>query len=172
MLVRDRLYDELMLIDGENRFEIHQGKPREKPSMTYRHGRESFSLGYQLAAQLDRSEYEVRVNHGRVRRPGKTYYIPDVMVIPVSLLGPEIDRPDVLEVYDAPLPLVVEVWSPTTGNYDIVEKLPEYRLRGDEESWLTHPFDWTLTAWRRRADGSYTEQTSTVAPCNRWRCRV
>jgi Uma2 family endonuclease len=157
MLVRDRLYEELARIDGENRFEVHRGKLREKPSMTFRHGHVSFYLGFQLGTQLDPSRYEVRVNHGRLRRPGITYYIPDVMVIPTAILGPEIDRPDVLETYDVPLPFVAEVWSPSTGDYDVDEKIPEYKARGDLEIWRLHPFERTLTAWRRQPDGSYEE---------------
>jgi Uma2 family endonuclease len=156
MLVRDRLYDELARIDPECRFEVHQGRLREKPSMSYRHGRVSFLLGLQLGQQLDLTQFDVRVNHGRVRRPGITYYIPDVMVVPVEILGPDIDRPDVLETYDAPLPFLAEVWSPSTGSYDVDEKLPEYMNRGDAEIWRLHPFDHTVTAYRRQPDGSYT----------------
>jgi Uma2 family endonuclease len=54
-----------------------------------------------------------------------------------------------LEIYDEPLPLVAEVWSPSTGGYDVLAKLPEYRRRGDTEIWLLHPYERTLTAWRR-----------------------
>ncbi|MEA2598570.1 MAG: hypothetical protein QOF01_5039 [Thermomicrobiales bacterium] len=157
MLVRDRLYDELARVDGECRFEVHQGRLREKPSMSYRHGRVSFNLGLQLGQQLDLTQFEKRVNHGRVRRPGVTYYIPDVIVIPREIVGPDKDRPDVLETYDAPLPFVAEVWSPSTGSYDVDEKLPEYRRRGDREVWRLHPFDRTLTAWRRVSAGTYSE---------------
>jgi Uma2 family endonuclease len=49
------------------------------------------------------------------------------------------------------------VWSPSTGAYDIAGKLPEYRRRGDAEIWYVHPYERTLTAWRRQEDGSYTE---------------
>jgi Uma2 family endonuclease len=52
---------------------------------------------------------------------------------------------------------VVEVWSPSTGGYDIDAKIPEYRRRGDLEIWRLHPFEKTLAAWRRQPDGSYTE---------------
>jgi Uma2 family endonuclease len=52
---------------------------------------------------------------------------------------------------------VVEVWSPTTGNYDLETKLGEYQRRGDREIWLIHPYDRTLTTWRRQPDGSYAE---------------
>ncbi len=60
-----------------------------------------------------------------------------------------------LEVYAEPLPLVVEVWSPSTGDYDHATKLQDYQQRGDREIWLLHPYEHTLTAWRRRPDGSY-----------------
>jgi Uma2 family endonuclease len=52
---------------------------------------------------------------------------------------------------------VDEVWSPSTGEYDIDDKLPAYRCRGDAESGRVHPHDGTVTAWRRQLDGSYTE---------------
>jgi Uma2 family endonuclease len=48
-------------------------------------------------------------------------------------------RGDELELYVEPLPLVVEVWSPSTGQYDVDEKLPEYQRRGDLEIWRFHP---------------------------------
>lgn len=44
------------------------------------------------------------------------YYIPDVYVIPIELLRPQ-RKQHRLDVYEAPLPLVVEVWSPSTGDY-------------------------------------------------------
>ena len=55
------------------------------------------------------------------------------------------------------MPLVVEVWSPSTGDYDVETKLQEYQRRGDLEIWRIHPYEQTLTAWRRQPDGSYTE---------------
>lgn len=65
--------------------------------------------------------------------------------------------PGQLEVYEEPLPLVVEVWSPSTGEYDVDTKLREYQLRGDAAIWRLHPVEHTLTAWRRQPDGSYGE---------------
>jgi Uma2 family endonuclease len=55
--------------------------------------------------------------------------------------------------------LVVEVWSPSTGHYDVATKLKGYRERGDTEIWFIHPYERTLTAWRRQPDGSYVEET-------------
>ena len=56
------------------------------------------------------------------------------------------------------MPLVVEVWSPSTGDYDVEVKLREYQQRGDAEIWRIHPYERTLTTWRLQPAGSY-EQT-------------
>ena len=55
------------------------------------------------------------------------------------------------------MPLVVEVWSPSTGDYDVEEKLPEYQRRGDLEIWRLHPYDKTLIRWVQQPDGSYAD---------------
>ncbi len=125
--------------------------------MTFWHNNVIYLLDRQLIPQLDPNEFLVRLSTGRVRRTDETYYIPDVCVIPVAIVGPERDRPDVLEVYDQPLPLIVEVWSPSTGGYAVDTKIPEYQRRGDLEIWRLHPFEGTLTTWRRQADGTYAE---------------
>lgn len=94
--------------------------------------------------------------------------IPDLCVSPVALtLRLNAERPHALEVYDEPMPLVGEIWSPSTGDYDVEEKLVEYQRRGDREIWRIHPIDRTLTAWRRQPDGRYTEtiyREGTVEP--------
>jgi Uma2 family endonuclease len=157
MLVRDRIYEALLKAGEDSSLEVHRGKLREKPPMSFRHGDVMTYLGVRLALQLDRSEYRVHVNHDRVRRTEETYYIPDLIVIPMAIVGPDLLRPDALAIYDQPLPLVAEVWSPSTGDYDVDEKLPEYKRRGDLEIWRLHPYERTLTAWRRQEDGTYTE---------------
>lgn len=106
---------------------------------------------------MDPREFAVRPNHGRVRRSSESYYIPDVFVVPAEHVRQgRSQRPNALEIYEAPLPLVVEVWSPSTGVYDVDTKLPEYQRRGDREIWRIHPHERTLTAWRRQP-GSYSE---------------
>ena len=125
--------------------------------MTAEHNVTAFELALRLGNQLDRSQFHVRLGMGHLRRSGENYYIPDVFVIPTELVRPLRGRRDVLEAYEAPLPLVVEVWSPSTGDYDVDSKLPEYQGRGDLEIWRIHPYERTLTAWRRQPDGSYAE---------------
>ena len=67
------------------------------------------------------------------------------------------NQPGRLEVYGDPLPLVAEVWMPVIDGYDVDDKFAEYRQRGDVEVWRLHPYERTLTAWRRQSDGSYAE---------------
>ena len=55
-------------------------------------------------------------------------------------------------------PFVAEIWSPSTGDFDVETKFPEYRARGDAVIWRIHPFERTVTAWVRRADGGYDER--------------
>ena len=150
-------YERLALSEPDRKWELRDGVLREKPAMTSAHNWLEVKLGYLLMSQLDWSIFQVRVDAGRVRRPEATYFIPDVFVIPTSLVTPLLDLQDVLEVYDQPLPLVVEVWSRSTGDYDVEEKLRVYRNRGDQEIWQIHPYERTLTTWRRLPNGSYEE---------------
>ncbi len=92
-----------------------------------------------------------------MRRSETQYYIPDLIVVPAELASRLFAKERTTEMYREPLPLVVEVWSPSTGRLDIEEKLPEYRRRGDLEIWRIHPDERTLTAWVRQPDGSYQE---------------
>jgi len=170
MLVKDRILEALAQPGTEDRLEVHNGQLREKPSMTFRHGGISFYLGLQLGGQLDRSSFQVRINHGRLRRMEKTYYIPDVYVIPMSIITSEREASPELEIYAEPLLFVAELWSKSTGEYDAEEKLPEYRDRGDRVIWYLHPFERTVKAWVRQPDGSYTETPYQAAKSRSSRC--
>src|SRR5438552_293025 len=102
MPVSEQMFLQLAL-EEPNRWELHCGTLREKPSMTYEHNDVGFELAVQLRQQLDRSQFVVRFNAGHVRRSAENYYIPDVYVIPIELTRPLRGRPDILETYSAPL---------------------------------------------------------------------
>lgn len=158
-LVSEEEYRAFSLGDPDERWELHDGRLREKPGMSVVHGDVLTTLVATVFNQLDRNEFRVRANHARLRRSAKNYYIPDVAVIPTTAERALRRDPLTLDAYPDALPLVVEIWSPSTGDYDSAEKLPQYQLRGDLEIWLLHPDERTLRAWRRRPDGGYDETT-------------
>lgn len=160
MAVSEKTFIQLAL-EEPGQWELRCGQLVRKPTMTFEHNHIASRVAFRLMQQLDPKQFEVRLSMGHVRRTSENYYIPDVFVIPIDLTRPLRGLRDVLEAYDVPLPLVVEVWSPSTGDFDIDSKLPEYQRRGDLEIWRIHPFDRTLTTWQRRPDGSYAESLYT-----------
>lgn len=157
MPVSAELYEQVALADPEGRWELRCGRLVEKPLMAWEHNHIARELTFLLNLQLDRSVYEVVHDSGRLQFAGGGYAIPDLFVVPKAEASRRFPQPGMLESYADPVPLVVEVWSPSTGRYDVTEKLLDYQRRGDQEIWLIHPYDRTLTAWRRVADGIYTE---------------
>lgn len=153
----EEMYRRLALTEPDRKWELHDGRVREKPPMTWDHNRLGFRLAFLLQLQLSWEAFVVGVDGGRVRRSATRVYIPDVFVAPIAAAASLRGRSDVLEVYDGPLLLIVEAWSPSTGDYDVNEKLAEYQRRGDLEIWLLQPYHRTLTIWRRRPDGGYDE---------------
>ena len=153
----EETYRQFALGDPQGQWELHHGQLREKPGMSVEHGAVMMHLAALLYNQLDQLEYRVRAGHARLRRSAHTYYVPDVAVIPTALEQALRQRPGSLDAYADPLPLVVEIWSPSTGDYDVNEKLADYKARGDREIWRIHPYERTLTASRRQLDGTYAE---------------
>lgn len=155
-------YRELALSDSNETWELWDGVPLAKPIMTIWHGNSTSDLGGLLLARLDRGDHRVQFNHARARISSSTFFVPDIVIIPVAYQIPHEDDPHAIDAYADPLPLVVEVWPPSMGGYDVGTKLRGYQERGDEEIWSVDPYEWTLTAWRRQPDGSYDETASTV----------
>ena len=155
----EHAYERFVMAGVEGAWELHDGVLVEKPAVTWDHGRVTTRLARQLLPQLDEAEYDVRINEGRVRKLSDTIFIPDLIVVPAAY-GRDFVNRMVLAVLPDPLPLVVEVWSPSTGGYDVDTKVPIYMQRGDLEIWRIHPYERTLTIWVRQEDGSYRETVS------------
>ncbi|MGH2585646.1 MAG: Uma2 family endonuclease [Dehalococcoidia bacterium] len=157
MRVSVATYERVALEDTDHIWELVCGELVERPPMTTEHEELSAALARRLIVQLDERDYSVRANSGRRRVPSGNYRVPDVVVIPRDYVRRLQATPRTFEVYHEPMPLVVEVWSPSTGGHDVEDKLKEYQQRGDLEIWRIHPYERTLIAWRRQPDGSYTE---------------
>lgn len=157
MTLTIQTYEVIALEDPVRQWELHAGELREKPGMSIGHNAVQDELHGLLRDQIDRTAFKISVNAARLRAGEGIWYVPDLVVIPAALRAAQRDRWNRLEAYDEPMPLVVEVWSPSTGGYDIDTKFPAYWARGDAEIWRVHPFERTLIARRRRADGGYDE---------------
>ena len=147
-------YEQIVRADPDRMWELVEGHLREKPGMTWEHSDLVTWLAHLLLQQLNSDEFRVFAE-GRVRRPTATIFMPDVLVVPTEYGDEFRDRPGKLAIFSRPLPLVIEIWSQSTGDYDVDAKFPEYQRRGDLEIWRIHPYERTLTAWRRQPDGSY-----------------
>ncbi len=160
MSISAETYARVALEDGDAQWELDCGRLRQKPAMTAAHNHSSRLLRRQIERQLPEAAYEV-AETARLRIASGTFYVPDLVVLPAELVVEALRQPRELEVYTAAVPLVVEVWSPSTGDYDVNTKIPEYQRRGDREIWLVQPYERWLRAWRRQPDGAYNESLYT-----------
>jgi Uma2 family endonuclease len=128
--------------------------------MTQEHNYIGAKLGRRLSLMLPESDWGVSVDAARIRVASGNTYNPDVAVISIPAMA-ALRGTGHLETYDVPVPFVAEVWSPSTGGHDVEDKFPEYKARGDLEIWRIHPYERTITAWRRQPDGGYAEQLHT-----------
>lgn len=163
MVVTPEKYERIALADPRGLWELWDGHLRRKPAlMTVEHNQEQYRLVRALMLQLDPESYEVRANSGRTRRASASYFVPDAFVVPTAMVRRRRARAGShLEVYEEALPFVAEEWSRSTGTYDVEEKLPEYQRRGDEEIWRIHPYQRTVTVWRKQPDDSYVQAVHT-----------
>ena len=157
MPVSEQTYEQVALEDPDGQWELVCGRLRRKPGMPREHNGAMRRLNHRLAIQLDEREYLVSMDGPPLRISTGTFYRPDLCVIPLAIEAQRRETPGRLEVYTEPLPLVVEVWSPSTREYDTEEKLREYQWRGDLEIWRLHPYERTLTIWRHQPDASYRQ---------------
>ena len=169
-IVSEAEYRRLTLADPHGQLELYRGQLREKSEMSVGHGDVMMCLTEQLLLQLERGEFHVRVQHARLRIASDTYYVPDIAVVPTAAVLALRAHPNELDAYPDPLPLVIEVWSPSTGSYDVQVKLADYQRRGDLEIWFVHPYERTLRAWRRLPDGTYDEAVFRQGMAGRHHC--
>lgn len=161
MPISEETYRRVALEACDQNFELRCGRLVAKPPMTWEHADGMNLLVWLLQTQLGLDEYRVHTDHSRARVSATHYNIPDVAVIPLAMARRLFTEPGMLEAYREPLPLIVEIWSPSTREYDVETKLPEYEQRGDAEIWFLHPYEHTLRARRRQLNGSYVETLHT-----------
>ncbi len=147
-------YERVALEDREGNWELVCGQLRRKPGMTMRHNTVSRLMYNTLYDQLPRDTFDIAANSARLRLPDGSHYVPDLVVIPLAAKEGSWESVG-LEAYAPPVPFVVEIWSPSTGDYDIESKVPGYKARGDAEIWFVDLRDQTVTRHREQPDGGY-----------------
>lgn len=158
MSISTETYRRVALEDPHGGWELVCGRLRQKPPMTTEHQSTIRQAAEQFHDQLDRNLYAIDTTQTRVRISDENFLIPDLCVLPRELIRRQrLEHPREVEIFADPLPLIVEVWSPSTGERDRSEKLDAYQRRGDAEIWLIHPYERWLRAWRRQPDGGYVE---------------
>ncbi|HZQ38269.1 MAG TPA: Uma2 family endonuclease [Dehalococcoidia bacterium] len=160
--VTEQTFRQLALEDPEGHWELHCGRLRSKDDsvMIAEHGDLMFELAVMLRNQLapPRSAFASIMGLCVARLESSTSRM--CWSFPSGSSAQRV-RPPRAEAYSGPLPLVVEVWSRSTGGVDVSDRLPEYRRRGDLEIWLLHPCERRLTTWVRQIDGTYAETVHT-----------
>ena len=81
MHVTERTFEEIVLANPGRKLEMYEGQVREKPPMSIGHNRTQANLYLQLAMQLRKTVFEVRMSQAPVRRSARNYYLPDVYVV-------------------------------------------------------------------------------------------
>jgi hypothetical protein len=101
-------YRRFALADPNGQWELHRGQLREKPGLSVAHGEVMIILIEQLLNQLDPNDFRVRASHARLRRSAENYDVPDIAVVPESVVQSLLTRPNSLDAYVEPLPLAIE----------------------------------------------------------------
>jgi hypothetical protein len=86
--ISEQEYAAFVLSGASGVWELRDGRLVQKPAMGGDRGRVVSALTRQLLPQLDPSEYEVRVDDGRVRHAGDTILIPDLLIVPAADRAP------------------------------------------------------------------------------------
>jgi Uma2 family endonuclease len=156
MAVSIKTFEQLALEEPAEKWELADGHVRKKPAMTMKHYDLAFELAYAIRSQVSHDRFHVRCDQGRLLS-GTSYLVPDVFVVEANQADQFRGLDATLEAYSEPVPFVAEVWSRSTGQYDLAGKLDAYRQRGDQEVWLLHPYEKWIRINLRGPSGDYIE---------------
>ncbi len=140
------------------RYEILEGSLLVSPVPRNRHGRVMGRVLELLRSQAPQDAFVSAFGIGIQIRGGRTYFIPDVLVVRDD--GPD---DDALGVEPADVLLVVEVLSPSNARTDLIFKRHEYAVEKIPAYWIVDPESRTLTVLEHDGKEHYTE-VATVKP--------
>jgi len=82
MVVSTKTYEQVALEDPDGHWELDRGRLRQKPGRTNEHNSVMRTLVEELHAKLHRHDFAVDMTATRLRVSTRSFYIPDVSVIP------------------------------------------------------------------------------------------
>lgn len=71
MPITAETHERVAFEDPEGRWELHHGRLRGKPGMTFAHDQEIQLLAAQLHHRIDLTRFTIRINRGHVNRAGR-----------------------------------------------------------------------------------------------------
>ncbi len=154
-------FDDLdQLPDIGVRYELFDGSLLVSPAPAWRHTRANNLLREVLTAQMP-PNFKLVHDGGVTVRGRRTYFIPDLCVVPATVYDKEIDLLNQDDVR-----LAVEVLSPSNPGNDLVLKRHYYAVGGIPRYWIVDPKQRTLTVLTLDGD-SYAER-AVVEPGQVW----
>ncbi len=140
--------------DETHRYELYEGVLQVSPVPALDHHHATTELTY-LLHRTAPTELFVSSSGIGVYVDDKTYFIPDLVVVPRGLVkkGGRGVRPTEVR-------LAAEVLSPSNAGYDLTLKRHAYAASGIPRYWIINPDKRTLTVLSMRSgDDYYTEET-------------
>lgn len=126
--------------DDGNRYEIADGSLLVSPPPSVSHGNINDRLGDLLKRQAPAGLRVLTVPMGIDIHRRRTYYIPDLLIVPDAALERDSDN-----LQPADVLLVAEVLSPSNAGKDLVQKRHDYAMAGIPRYWIVDPHDQTIT---------------------------
>ncbi|MGH3735443.1 MAG: Uma2 family endonuclease [Micromonosporaceae bacterium] len=158
--------DLIQLPDDGNRYEIAHGSLLVTPPAAVRHGRAAHRLCQRLIAlapdELTATTVGIGIDFSDISG-GRSFYIPDIMVVPRTALDADVDA-----LQPADIVLAVEVLSPSNAGNDLILKRHDYAAAGIPNYWIVDPRAHTLTVLEHDGKSGYDE-VATVKAGEPWR---
>jgi Uma2 family endonuclease len=143
------------------RYELFDGSLLVSPAPIVRHARAVNRLRDLLARQAP-ADIQLAQDVGVTVHGGRTYFIPDICVLPAAAFDKDADNLDQDDVL-----LAIEVLSPSNPGNDLVLKRHYYAAGGIPQYWIVDPDKRTLTVLT--LDGDTYKERAVVEPGQAWR---
>jgi Uma2 family endonuclease len=158
------LEDLLDLPDDGNRYEILDGSLLVSPPPQLTHVYSNQELTNLLTRQVPPHLYVTSANAGVTIRPGRTYLVPELVVVPRSIFATEARTADPTDVL-----LVVEVLSPGNPRRDLITKRRAYAAAGIPQYWIVDPRKRTMAVLTLDGSGEHYVESAVLRPGEPWK---